>query len=66
METFLIFTQVIIFCVGAGLSTLISISDRLDPYIFCQKMEKMWYMKEEKNGKVFFLTIFGKFPLYAK
>ena len=31
----LIFAHTNIYCVGAGISTLISVSDRLDLYIFC-------------------------------
>ena len=35
------------------MSTLISIFDRLDPYIFRRKMEKTRSLKEEMDGKVF-------------
>ena len=38
--------------VGAGLNTLMSISDGLDPSIFCRKMEKAHPMREETDGKV--------------
>ena len=38
--------------VGAGISTLMSISDGLGPSIFYQKMEKARPMMEEKDGKV--------------
>ena len=37
----------IIYCVGAGINTLMSISDRLEPYLFRRKMEKTRSMKEE-------------------
>ena len=40
-------------CVGAGKSTLISISDGLDPYFFHQNMEKKRFSKEEMDGEVF-------------
>ena len=38
--------------VGAGISTLMSISDGLSLSIFCQRMEKERPMKEEVVGKV--------------
>ena len=38
--------------VGAGLNTLMSISDGLGPSIFCRKLEKARPMKEEMDGKV--------------
>ena len=41
------------YCVGAGVSTLIAISDGLDAYFFRQKMEKTRSMREEKDEKVF-------------
>ena len=44
---------VIIYCVGAGTTTLISISNELHPYFFRQKMEKTRSMKEEMDGEVF-------------
>ena len=37
--------------VGAGLNTLMSISDGLGPSIFCRKMEKARPMREEMDGK---------------
>ena len=43
----------IIYCVDAGTSTLISISDWSDPYIFRRKMEKTRSVKEEMDGKLF-------------
>ena len=52
-KSFWSFVYVIIFCVGAGISTLMSISDRLDPYIFRQKMEKTRSINEEMDWKVF-------------
>ena len=43
----------IVFCVGAGISTLMSISDGLGPYIFRRKMEKTRSMKGKLDRKVF-------------
>ena len=37
--------------VGAGIGTLMSISDGLGPSIFCRKMEKLRPMMEEMDGK---------------
>ena len=47
------FVYVMIYGVVAGKSTLISISNGLESYIFCQKMEKTRSGKEEMDGKVF-------------
>ena len=52
-KSFWSFVYVIIYCVGEGISTLISISDWSDPYIFRRKMEKTRSVKEEKEGKLF-------------
>ena len=41
--------------VGAGISTLMFISDGLGPSIFCRKMEKARLMREEMDGKVVYL-----------
>ena len=38
--------------VGAGINTLMPISDGLDTSISCQKMEKARPMREEMNGNV--------------
>ena len=38
--------------VGAGLNTLMSISNGLGPSIFCRRMEKARPMREEMDGKV--------------
>ena len=38
--------------VGAGINTLMPISDGLGPSIFCQKMEKARPMMEVMDGKV--------------
>ena len=38
--------------VGAGINTLMSISDGLGPSIFCRKMEKARPMREEMDGNV--------------
>ena len=40
--------------VGAGINTLMSISDGLGPSIFCRKMENSRPMSEEMVGKVVF------------
>ena len=47
------FVYVNIYCVGAGISTLISISDWSDPYIFRRKIEKTQSVKDEMEGKLF-------------
>ena len=47
------FVYVFIYCVGAGITTLMSISDGSDPYFFCWKMEKTRSVKEEMDGRVF-------------
>ena len=52
-KTSLIFVYVIIYCVGAGITTLMSISDGSDPYFFPQKMENTRSVKEEMDGEVF-------------
>ena len=52
-KSFLSFVHVNISCVGAGISTLMSISDVLDPYVFCRKMEKTRSRREEMEGKMF-------------
>ena len=49
----LTFVYVIIYCVGAGITALMSISDKSDPYFFRQKMEKTRSMKEEMDGEMF-------------
>ena len=52
-KSFWLFVYVIIYCVGAGIITLIFITDWSDPYIFRRKMEKTWSVKEEMEGNVF-------------
>ena len=52
-KSFWSFVYVIIYCVGAGICTLISISDWSDPYFFRPKIEKTRSVKEGKEGKVF-------------
>ena len=47
------FVYDIIYCVGAGISTLISNSDWSDSYFFRQKMEETRSVKEEMEGKLF-------------
>ena len=52
-KSFLLLVYVVIYCVGAGISTLISISDWWDRYIFRRKMKKTRSVKEEMEGKLF-------------
>ena len=52
-KSFWLFVYVFIYRVGAGISTLISISDWSDPYIFRRKMGKTRSVKEEMEGKLF-------------
>ena len=47
------FVYVIIFLVGIGITTLISVSDGLDPYLFCREMDKTRSEKEGMDGEVF-------------
>ena len=42
--------------VGAGINTLMSISDGLGPSIFCRKIEKARPMREEMDGKVVYFS----------
>ena len=42
--------------VGAGISTLMSISDGFGPSIFCRKMEKARPMREGMDGKVVYFA----------
>ena len=53
LEYFLFFVYIYIYCVGAGISTWMSISDGLGSYFFHRKMAKTQPTKEEMNGKVF-------------
>ena len=55
------FVYVIIFCVGAGITTLMSISDGSDPYFFRRKMEKTRAVKEKMDGRVIFPAKIGIF-----
>ena len=52
-KSFWSFVYVINYCVGAGLSTLISFSDWSDPYNFRRKMDKTRSVKEELERKLF-------------
>ena len=52
---------VFIYCVGAGATTLMSISDGLDPYFFRREIEKTRSVKEEMDGEVFILRQSGHF-----
>ena len=56
MEIALIFClcyYLFVFDVGAGITTLISISDGSDRTFFCRKMEKTRPVEEEMDGRVF-------------
>ena len=63
MEISLIFCLCFIYCVGAGITTLMSISDRSDPYFFCRKMEKTRSVKEEVDGDCLFPARVGISPM---
>ena len=63
MEISLIFCLCFIYCVGAGRTTLMSISYGPDPYLFCRKMEKTWSVKEEVDGECLFPARVGISPL---
>ena len=55
--------------VGAGINTLMSISDGLGPSIFCRKMEKVRPMKQEMDGKVVYFppdSAFSTLTLYFR
>ena len=52
-ESFWSIVYVIIYCVGAGISTLISISDWSDPFIFRRNLGKTRSVKKEMEGKLF-------------
>ena len=54
MENFFhFFVNVIIYCVGAAITTLMFIPDGLGPYFFRRKIEKTRSMKEKMDGEVF-------------
>ena len=53
MEIPLIIFYVFIYYVGAGTTTLKSISDGSDRTFFCRKVEKTRSVGEEMDGKVF-------------
>ena len=44
---------VIVYCVGAGITNLMSIFEGSDPYLFRRKMEKTRSVQEEMDGEVF-------------
>ena len=52
-KSFWSFVYVVIYSVGAGKITLMSISDGLDPYLFQSKDGMTWSMKEEMDGEMF-------------
>ena len=54
-----------IYCVAAGINTLMSISDGLGLYIFRRKMEKTRLMREEVDEKVLFFRQSRNFFLYS-
>ena len=49
--------------VGAGINSLISISDGLGPSIFCRMMERTHPMREEMDGKVVYFPRESAFGL---
>ena len=53
IETSLIFCLCFFYCVGAGRTTLMSISDETDRTFFCRKMGKTRSVREEMDGRVF-------------
>ena len=61
MESTLICVYTNIYCVAAEMSTLLSISDRLSPYVVCRKMEKrsLWGKME---GELFDFRHIRHFP----
>ena len=66
MEIFSIFCLCFFYCVGAGITTLMSISDGSDPYFFRGKMEKSLSVREEMDGRVFIsLKSRHPFPLIS-
>ena len=58
------FVYVNINCVGAGVTTLMSIFDGFDPYFFCRKLEKTRSVKEKIDGEVFISRQSRHFSLY--
>ena len=48
-----LFFMLLFFCVGAGITTLMSISDGFNTYFFRRKMANTRSMKEEIDGQVF-------------
>ena len=65
-KTSLIFLYVIIYCVGARITTLMYISDGLDPYFFFRNIENMRSMKEKMDGEVFISRQSWHFPFVDK
>ena len=54
MENIWFFVYIDFFCVGAGISTLISISDGLGSYFFPRKIESTKPMREKMDGRCLF------------
>ena len=54
-KSFWSFVYAIIYCVGAGITTLMSISDGLDPYIFLSKdgKDKVYERRDGQRGVYF-------------
>ena len=55
------FVYVIIYCVGAGITTLVSIPDESHPYVFRRKMGKTRSVKGKMYGEVFVFRRSGHF-----
>ena len=53
MENLLMYSFVIVFYVSEGISTLMTFSDGLGPYIFRRKMEGMRPIRIETHGMPF-------------
>ena len=64
MENFFDLFYVTIYCVGAVITTLMSISEGLDPDFFRRKVEKTWSTKKEMDGEVFISRQSWHFFLY--
>ena len=62
-KSFWLFAYVVIYRVGAGLSTLITISHWSDPYIFRRKMKKTRSVNEKMEESCLFPARVGIFPL---
>ena len=60
-KSFDLLVRTIIYCVGSGISILMSISDGLVPYIFRGEIEKTQSLREEMDGRVFISRLCRRF-----